>query len=203
MGRPKTKSDAEILAVARRCILEHGAKVSTEHIANEVGLSQPALFKRFGKKRNLVMQALAPPSEPPFADLLRAGPSDDDICEQLKHIGSLMCAFFDEHIPLMLAMRHASIDMHEVMLSMDPPPPLVAQKAMASFFQKAHDKKQLYIINADSAAVTFMGALQSRSFLAHLTNATIDAAEHTDTLVNTLFNGMRPDAKTLNARSPS
>ena len=58
MVRPRLFSDAEILQVARRCFLEHGPAVSTTVIASEVGLSQAALFKRFGTKQNLMLLAL-------------------------------------------------------------------------------------------------------------------------------------------------
>jgi AcrR family transcriptional regulator len=41
--------------------MEHGYGVTGQVIADKVGLSQPALFKRFGTKQELFMQALSPP----------------------------------------------------------------------------------------------------------------------------------------------
>ena len=45
--RPRQFSDDELLQTARRCFLEHGPGVSTGLIAEELGVSQAALFKRF------------------------------------------------------------------------------------------------------------------------------------------------------------
>ena len=60
MARPRQVSDEDILTAAKEILLEHGAKASTTAIAKAVGLSQAALFKRFGTKLDLVKAALAP-----------------------------------------------------------------------------------------------------------------------------------------------
>ena len=56
--RPRKHSDEDILTATRQCVLDHGAQVSTELIADAAGVSQATLFKRFGTKDNLLRLAL-------------------------------------------------------------------------------------------------------------------------------------------------
>ena len=64
MVRPRQFTDEQILASARKSLLEHGPGVSTAKIAKAVGMSQAALFKRFGSKEDLLIAALMPPHLP-------------------------------------------------------------------------------------------------------------------------------------------
>ena len=56
--RPKKISDEDILEVARQCLMEQGSGVSTQFIADRLGVSQATLFKRFGTKLKLLQAAL-------------------------------------------------------------------------------------------------------------------------------------------------
>ena len=51
--RPKKVSDEDILQTVRRCLVEQGGSVSTQFIADQVGVSQATLFKRFGSKQSV------------------------------------------------------------------------------------------------------------------------------------------------------
>ena len=61
--RPKKVSDEYILQTVRRCLVEQGGSVSTQFIADQVGVSQATLFKRFGSKSNLLQSAILLPSK--------------------------------------------------------------------------------------------------------------------------------------------
>ncbi|MEZ6127616.1 MAG: TetR/AcrR family transcriptional regulator [Planctomycetaceae bacterium] len=60
MARPRTISDDQILQTARDCFLEHGPSVATDVIAERLGVSSQALFKRFHSKHELMLAAIAP-----------------------------------------------------------------------------------------------------------------------------------------------
>ena len=62
--RPRSFTDDELLDTARRVFLEHGAGASTEQIAQQLGVSQAALFKRIGTKQELMVRSLMPRSMP-------------------------------------------------------------------------------------------------------------------------------------------
>ncbi|MGH2614392.1 MAG: helix-turn-helix domain-containing protein, partial [Thermomicrobiales bacterium] len=60
VGRPRTVTDAEILAAAERAIARHGpARLTLAHVAAEVGLTPPTLLQRFGSKRGLLLAVAA------------------------------------------------------------------------------------------------------------------------------------------------
>ena len=59
--RPKKITDIDILSCTRNCILRFGVSVSTQTIADELGVSQATLFKRFGTKDALIQKALLQP----------------------------------------------------------------------------------------------------------------------------------------------
>ena len=61
MGRPKTISDAALLAIAREVFVRAGGAGSTKEIARRAGLSEAAIFKRYTTKAALFLAAMAPP----------------------------------------------------------------------------------------------------------------------------------------------
>lgn len=58
MARPKRIDDGEVLMRARELFERHGYAVSTREIATVVGLSQPALYQRFGNKGALFIASM-------------------------------------------------------------------------------------------------------------------------------------------------
>ena len=102
MARPRTVTDDKILGTARACFLSHGPAISTARIAEAVGLSQAALFKRFGSKQELMLRALMPPSEPAWLDHVRNGPDSRNIDVQLVEIGVAASRFCREMTPAMM-----------------------------------------------------------------------------------------------------
>lgn len=64
MTRPRTVTDQAILDAARHCAMERGPAVSLDVIAERVGVTSPALLKRFGSRQDLMIAALRP-SDPP------------------------------------------------------------------------------------------------------------------------------------------
>ena len=65
MGRPRQITDEQILDTTRTCVLEHGAQVSLDVVAERLGVTAPALLKRFGCRQELMVNALRPPAPPP------------------------------------------------------------------------------------------------------------------------------------------
>jgi AcrR family transcriptional regulator len=60
-GRPRTRSDAEVLAAARRVVGERGvAGLTFAAVAAEAGLAPSTLAERYGSKRALLLAALEP-----------------------------------------------------------------------------------------------------------------------------------------------
>src|SRR5690606_13147635 len=90
-----------------RCFLEHGPHASCERIAEDLGVSSAALFKRFGTKENLQRVALTP-VPPPWLEDLAAGPLPDlPLRGQLLDLGGRFLFFFREMLPCVFALRAA------------------------------------------------------------------------------------------------
>src|SRR3954447_10278393 len=58
MARPRTRTDAEVLAAALRAVARHVvARLTLADIAREAGLAPSTLAERFGSKRALLLAA--------------------------------------------------------------------------------------------------------------------------------------------------
>ena len=108
MGRPRTVTDEQILEKAREVFIDQGPNATTATIAERLGLSQGALFKRFGTKEELLMAALRP-APPAWLDQVLQGPDARPIPEQLVELGLQIAAFMDDLVPR-IGVLHAAVD---------------------------------------------------------------------------------------------
>ena len=73
MGRPRTKSDREVLEGTVRAISRHGlARLSLADVGAEVGLAPATLVQRYGSKRELLLAVASWAAEAAAAPFLRA-----------------------------------------------------------------------------------------------------------------------------------
>ena len=195
MGRPQQITDQEVLAAARAAFLRHGPSVSTATIAEQAGLSQAAVFKRFGTKENLMLRALAPEPWPEWLRQVDAGPDDRPITDQLHAIGTGALRFFRGVVPCLMVLRASGLGpecMHE---QFDEPPPLRTRRILASWFEQAAARGQLRCDDPADLALHFMGALHVRAFLGHLFADASPVERDEDyvaQLVDTMWNGIAP-----------
>ena len=169
MARPRTISDQDILEAAASVFLKEGSQVSTRRIGEHVGLSEAALFKRFGTKKELLISALSPPGIPSFVLLLGDGPSPDrGLREQLEEIGMSAIAFFRQIVPRMMVLRSAGISPMVIFERYDRPPPLVAASALRDWFRRGQERGLVRDLPVEGLASSFLGALHMEVFTAHL-----------------------------------
>jgi AcrR family transcriptional regulator len=110
MGRHKTISDDEVLAIAREVFRCQGHTATTRAIADAAGISEAILYQRFGSKDALFFAAMHP-SGPDIEELL--GPKDpaDDAHAYLRTVVVRIGKYFSEVIPLALrVMTHPSFE---------------------------------------------------------------------------------------------
>ena len=69
MARPQIMTNDDIATAARRCVLRHGPNVALRVIAEDLGVSAPAVLKRVGCKTDLLVMALRPEAPPPLPPL--------------------------------------------------------------------------------------------------------------------------------------
>lgn len=199
MPRPRQFSDDEILEAARTCILERGPAVSTTVIARRLGISQASLFKRFGTKEDLLLAALVPSETPPWLATAERGPLPGGLRGQLVEIALQVLAFFDECMPCLMALRFSGITPDRMFGSFSVPPPVRGMLAMRSWFRMAIEAGRLGGLDAESAAMAFLGALHFRSFARGMAPDAVsehDDRQWAESVVDLLLEGLLPREET-------
>lgn len=162
MARPREHSDNEILKAAAEVLMEHGGGVATSVIAARLGLSSAALFHRFGSKRNLILQALVP--KPPNLELMRAGPDERPIQEQLQEIAQGIVAHMQAMAPRIQTLNSAGISIQDVFQHLEEPPPVVLFRGMSGWFKRAMAQGRVVDGSPEDLALAFLGSMHGRHF---------------------------------------
>ena len=167
--RPRQISDEEILEGACECFLEHGPGVSTQVIAERLGISQAALFKRFNTKEELMISALMPPLTLPAFELLKHPPEETAFEPQLEEIIRAMWESLKIVFPRISILAMSGIPHRQISARVKKLPLLVLLEGMASWLSKAQSQGQ---IRKDGDpliwAQTCIGALQGRAALRYI-----------------------------------
>lgn len=171
MVRPRAHSDEAILAALRKHIRSSGPGVSLSGVARELGVSEPALFKRFGSRKAMLLRALGSSIDLSFLESLRQGPHGGALKPQLRAIFAALASFFEGAIPSLMALRESGIPHEELLAQFDQPPPLQVIEAIVQWLRRARRLGLVRGVSPESAALAMLGALQSRAFLEHLLSA--------------------------------
>ena len=201
MARPKEIKDADIIATARACFLEHGPSASTGTIAKQLGISQATLFKRFGTKEDLLIAALVPES-PAWVRLLEGGPDSRPIPTQLREIVGEMATFMQDVMPRIQCLASAGIGLPRAFRDHQEPPPLFARRKLTEWFAMAMEQDRVAQGSPATAATALMGSVHAASFLlGQLCAAKQPRAEaqdpraYLDELVALMWRGLCPDGE--------
>lgn len=196
MVRPRKFTDEDILTAARAVFLEHGPGASTTLVAAAVGMSQAALFKRFGTKDRLLMRSLLPRGPIAFIGSLQRGPDQRPIPDQLVEIAVEASRFFDQMMPCLMTLKAAGLDLERTLRGAPEPPPLRARRAAAAWLQQAMDGGRMRPGQADSIALMFLGAIQARAAMTHIFgDAPLDEDQrlaHAQAVMDALWHGLDP-----------
>lgn len=165
MGRPRQISDEQILSVMRRHVRAEGPNVPLHSVASELGVTVPALLKRFGTRQELMLAALKPPL-PEWLERVERGPDDRPLQVQLTELFGRMLSFFAEYVPCMVALRESGISPH---LYTHHRQPLLTLEALHHWLRKAKRRGLVDATELETCAQSILSALQGRSFLAHCT----------------------------------
>lgn len=195
--RPRQFSDLELLATARRCFLEHGPGVSTGLIAEELGVSQAALFKRFKTKQALMMEALAPGDRPPWIDEVEAGPDERPVPVQLREVVERIDSYLSQMLPCIAVLRAAGLGPADVLRDREVPPPVLAHRTLTGWFHRLHEQGRARIPQPQATAMAFLGALHARHMLGHVlgSHAPVLEPDFPQTLVDLLWSGIAPSTR--------
>jgi AcrR family transcriptional regulator len=164
----------------RQAVSAHGPAVSLDVVAQELGVTGPALLKRFGTREELLLAALLPPAEPDWVRFVRAGPSSAPLREQLLEIFTRISAFMKEVVPRLTALRESGIPYSRVFR--DRTPPQRGLESLKGWLATARERGLVTAPEIDTAALAIMGALQARAFFQHVLQADVPPGSQQDYL---------------------
>jgi AcrR family transcriptional regulator len=165
--RPRSFTDEELLDAARRVFLEHGPGASTSLIAQELGVSQPALFRRVRTKQELMLRSLIPRELPWVAELER-GPDERPVPVQLDELSRKIDAFMIEQMPCISVLSAAGIR-PEAFIETEGEtwPGHRAHEAMLAWFTALADQGRIVAPSPRALATAFQASLQVPHFMKH------------------------------------
>ncbi len=177
MSRPRSVSDEQILQTVRRCALEQGANFSLEDVADRLGVSSPALLKRFGTRDRLVFSALKPPT-PDFLIALEQGPTLAPLRTQLKEILASFTSFFSQVFPCMMVLRESNLSWQKMSaLHDDEAPTVAARQAIHGWLSRARKVGLVKADEVETAASAMIGAVIARIALDHISKIPLRSIE--------------------------
>jgi AcrR family transcriptional regulator len=194
MARPRQVSDAQIIEAARACFLEQGPSVSTTVIADRLGVSQAALFKRFGTKEELLLAALRP--DPSLLDgliaSLEAGPDARPLPDQLRAIALTIRDRFAVILPRMAVLRSAGLGPPSCAEPGQPIPPQRVHTALVAWLEQARERGMAVVPNPSAAAFALLGAIHMQCFMAYMVGQDRELASDAalEALVDSLWAGL-------------
>jgi len=168
MARPRQISNEQILGATRACVFELGPQVPLDEVAGRLGVTSPALLKRFGNRQNLILEALRPPLTVPFQADLRRGPDPaKPLKGQLEAMFTQCHDFLVEVLPGVAVLRESGIPQHKLFKNSEGP--LNFLRDLAQWVKVAVDSGLAEAEDPSTVATAILGAIQTRVFTAHIT----------------------------------
>lgn len=164
MARPKTVTDQEILAAARRCFIDGGPATSLNTIAQHLGVSAAAISKRMGSKNELLVRCLHLSDwEPPPLQRLREGPRPGPLKPQLVETLDGGFEMLSAQFPTLVALRLSDVEMFP---DPDrPTPPERVRAALAGWIARAAERDGFDVPSPEVAAALLTASVHSHAFM--------------------------------------
>jgi AcrR family transcriptional regulator len=168
MSRPRLVTDDQILTAMRRGVLARGARVPLEAVADELSVSVPALLKRFGTRRALMIAALKPPARPDWLEAIRRGPDARALETQLHEMFTRILNYLGEVVPCVAALRESGVPPERIFAKRSGPER--AHEALRRWLELARERGLISATELDVVVHAMLGAVHGRAFFAHIRN---------------------------------
>jgi AcrR family transcriptional regulator len=167
MARPRLITDEQILAATREIVLDHGVQSPLELVSQRLGVTAPALLKRFGTRQALLVAALSP--DDALLDAVFEMPVDDrPLTEQLEGLIARLSRFFAHMFPRLMALRECGVPMTVLDGESKVPRPVRAVRATQRWLEQARARGLVDSALVETAATAIVGALSTRAISSHL-----------------------------------
>lgn len=168
--RPRLVSDEAILDAARACLLEHGSACSVATIGQRLGISGPAVLKRFGTRENLVTRALISEALSDLSVAPEPGPLRPQLIALLLHTQRLLL----QAAPRLATLRAGGI-VASRMWAKDHP--RAARRRLFTWLEVARRTHGLVHADLETAADLLISLVEARGFLSWVEPTWVDAGD--------------------------
>ena len=165
--RPRSVTDDQILAAARACLFARGPSATVDEIARQIGVSGPAILKRFGSKERLVLRALVSEEPPDLSQGPRPGPLRSQLVTVLLQLERLV----QQVAPKLATLRAGGVKASERIARASP---RLARQHLRSWLECARRSHGLAHADLAAAADILVSVVEARGFLRWIDPSWVD-----------------------------
>ena len=168
MSRIPRITNQQILEAARQVFLQQGFGASTLEIAQQAGISEASIFKRFLTKEELFFAAMGIPEKPLWVNELESLCGKGDLKENLINICLQIIEFYREVLPRIIMLRSRGNAIAE--LGGKEPKPMRDVKVLTAFLELEINQDRLRPCDPQTVAHILLGSLMNYVFLEQMSS---------------------------------
>lgn len=168
MARISRITNQQILEAARQVFLQQGFGASTLEIAQQAGISEASIFKRFSTKEELFFAAMGIPEKPLWVNELESLCGKGDLKENLINICFKIMEFYSEMLPQIMMLRSRGNALPEP--GDKEPRPVRDVKALTAFLEDEINQNRLRPCDPQTMAHILLGSLMNYVLLEQISS---------------------------------
>ncbi|WP_375511377.1 TetR/AcrR family transcriptional regulator [uncultured Nostoc sp.] len=168
MGRTSRITNQQILEAARQVFLQQGFGASTLEIAQQAGISEASIFKRFSTKEELFLAAMVIPEKPLWVSELESLCGKGNLKENLIKVCIQIMEFQREVLPLIMMLRSRGNALPE--LGGKEPKPMQEVKVLTAFLEREINQGRLRPCDPQTVAHILIGSLMNYVFVEQISS---------------------------------
>ncbi|MGF1934567.1 MAG: TetR/AcrR family transcriptional regulator [Nostoc sp. ChiQUE02] len=168
MARTPRITNQQILEAARQVFLQQGFGASTLEIAQQAGISEASVFKRFSTKEELFLAAMGIPEKPLWVSELESLCGKGNLKENLIKVCLQIMEFYREVLPLIMMLRSRGNALPE--LGGKEPRPIGDVKVLTAFLEREINQDRLRPSDPQTVAHILLGSLMNYVFLEQISS---------------------------------
>lgn len=163
MARTSRITNQQILEAARQVFLQQGFGASTLEIAQQAGISEASIFKRFSTKEELFFAAMGIPEKPLWVNELESLSGKGNLKENLINICFQIMEFYRDVLPRLMMLRSRGNAIAEI--GGKEPRPMRDVKVLTAFLEHEINQDRLRPCDPQTVAHILLGSLMNYVFL--------------------------------------
>ena len=168
MARTPRITNQQILEAARQVFLQQGFGASTLEIAQQAGISEASIFKRFSTKEELFFAAMGIPEKPLWVNELEFLCGKGDLKENLIKVCLEIMEFYRQVLPRIMMLRSRGNTLPE--LGGKEPRPMLDVKVLTAFLEREINQGRLHPCDPQTVAQILVGTLMNYIFLEQMSS---------------------------------